>query len=217
MRRTSFAQWPCSIARTMDLLGDWWTPLVLREAFYGIRRFDAFQESLGIARNTLTDRLRRLVEEGLLEKRPYQTEPVRHDYVLTEKGRDFYGVLLVMNRWGGPLALRRSGPAGDDAPRGVRAGDACRGGVRRLRRAHDPGQHPPPDGPRLPTAPGRTAGCAGPVRGLTGQRPARQVTLDKWVYLRNFTGQTLIRALLATEGLRVHGVDGRTLCGQTDG
>ncbi|MGW7427657.1 winged helix-turn-helix transcriptional regulator [Streptomyces sp. NPDC054813] len=77
MRRTSFAQWPCSIARTMDLLGDWWTPLVLREAFYGIRRFDAFQESLGIARNTLTDRLRRLVEEGLLEKRPYQTEPVR--------------------------------------------------------------------------------------------------------------------------------------------
>ncbi|MFF4514809.1 winged helix-turn-helix transcriptional regulator [Streptomyces mirabilis] len=64
MRRTSFAQWPCSIARTMDLLGDWWTPLVLREAFYGIRRFDAFQESLGIARNTLTDRLRRLVEEG---------------------------------------------------------------------------------------------------------------------------------------------------------
>ena len=59
----------------------------LREAFYGIRRFDAFQESLGIARNTLTDRLRRLVEEELLKKRPYQTEPVRYDYVLTEKGR----------------------------------------------------------------------------------------------------------------------------------
>ncbi|MGC5003632.1 winged helix-turn-helix transcriptional regulator [Streptomyces sp. DT203] len=54
---------PCSVARTMDLLGDWWTP-VLREAFYGIRRFDAFQESLGIARNTLNDRLRRLVDEG---------------------------------------------------------------------------------------------------------------------------------------------------------
>ncbi|MFF1304597.1 winged helix-turn-helix transcriptional regulator [Streptomyces sp. NPDC058307] len=110
MRRTSFAQWPCSIARTMDLLGDWWTPLVLREAFYGIRRFDSFQESLGIARNTLTDRLRRLVGEGLLEKRPYQTEPVRYDYVLTEKGRDFYGVLLVMNRWGDRWLAGEAGP-----------------------------------------------------------------------------------------------------------
>ncbi|GAA4029646.1 helix-turn-helix domain-containing protein [Streptomyces plumbiresistens] len=110
MRRTSFAHWPCSIARTMDLLGDWWTPLVLREAFYGIRRFDAFQVSLGIARNTLTDRLRRLVDEGLLEKRPYQTEPVRYDYVLTEKGRDFYGVLLVMNRWGDRWLSGEEGP-----------------------------------------------------------------------------------------------------------
>ncbi len=100
MRRTSFAKWPCSIARTMDLLGDWWTPLVLREAFYGIRRFDEFQESLGIARNTLTERLRRLVDEGLLEKRCYQTLPVRYDYVLTEKGCDFFGVLAAMSRWG---------------------------------------------------------------------------------------------------------------------
>lgn len=84
----------------MDLLGDWWTPLVLREAFYGIRRFDEFQQSLGIARNTLTDRLRRLVDEGLMEKRAYQSEPVRYDYVLTEKGRDFFGVLAAMSRWG---------------------------------------------------------------------------------------------------------------------
>ncbi len=100
MKRTSFAQWPCSIARTMDLLGDWWTPLVLRDAFYGIRRFDEFQQALGIARNTLADRLRRLVDEGLLEKVAYQSEPVRYDYVLTEKGRDFYGVLVAMTRWG---------------------------------------------------------------------------------------------------------------------
>ena len=100
MRRTSFAHWPCSVARTMDLLGDWWTPLVLRESFYGIRRFDEFQQALGIARNTLVDRLRRLVDEGLLEKVPYQTEPVRHDYVLTEKGRDFWQVLAAMMTWG---------------------------------------------------------------------------------------------------------------------
>lgn len=110
MRRTSFAHWPCSIARTMDLLGDWWTPLVLREAGYGIKRFDEFQESLGIARNTLTDRLRRLVDEGLMEKRPYQTEPVRYDYVLTEKGRDFHKVLLAMNRWGDRWLSGEEGP-----------------------------------------------------------------------------------------------------------
>lgn len=110
MRRTSFAHWPCSIARTMDLLGDWWTPLVLREAFYGIRRFDGFQESLRIARNTLADRLRRLVDEGLLEKQPYQHEPVRYDYVLTEKGRDFFGVLVAMNRWGDRWLAGEEGP-----------------------------------------------------------------------------------------------------------
>jgi DNA-binding HxlR family transcriptional regulator len=84
----------------MDLLGDWWTPLVLREAFYGIRRFDEFQQELGIARNTLTDRLRRLVDEGLLEKQPYHTQPMRYDYVLTEKGCDFFGVLAAMTQWG---------------------------------------------------------------------------------------------------------------------
>ncbi|MGD6747119.1 winged helix-turn-helix transcriptional regulator [Streptomyces sp. BH106] len=100
MRRTSFADWPCSIARTMDLLGDWWTPLVLREAFYGITRFDVFQQELGIARTTLAERLRRLVEAGLMEKRAYDSAPVRHDYVLTEKGRDFFGVLAAMNAWG---------------------------------------------------------------------------------------------------------------------
>jgi DNA-binding HxlR family transcriptional regulator len=94
----------------MDLLGDWWTPLVLRDAFYGVRRFDEFQQGLGIARNTLADRLRRLVDEGLLEKQPYQTDPVRHDYVLTEKGRDFFGVLAAMARWGDRWL------AGDDGP-----------------------------------------------------------------------------------------------------
>ncbi|MGW2082796.1 winged helix-turn-helix transcriptional regulator [Streptomyces sp. NPDC001939] len=110
MRRTSFANWPCSIARTMDLLGDWWTPLVLREAFYGIKRFDVFQAELGIARNTLADRLRRLVDEGLMEKRAYQHEPVRYDYVLTDMGRDFFGVLAAMNRWGDRWLAEEAGP-----------------------------------------------------------------------------------------------------------
>lgn len=110
MKRTSFANWPCSVARTMGLLGDWWTPLVLREAFYGIRRFDEFQQGLGIARNTLADRLRRLVEEGLLEKVAYQRDPVRHDYVLTEKGRDFFGVIAAMSRWGDRWMADEAGP-----------------------------------------------------------------------------------------------------------
>jgi DNA-binding HxlR family transcriptional regulator len=110
MKRTSFANWPCSVARTMDLLGDWWTPLVLREAFYGIRRFDEFQSGLGIARNTLADRLRRLVDEGLLEKQPYQRDPVRYDYLLTDKGRDFFGVIAAMMRWGDRWLAEEAGP-----------------------------------------------------------------------------------------------------------
>lgn len=100
MKRTSFADWPCSVARTVELLGDWWTPLVLRECFFGVRRFDEFQQSLGIGRNILTQRLRRLAREGLLERREYQERPARYEYRLTEKGRDFYPVLAAMVRWG---------------------------------------------------------------------------------------------------------------------
>lgn len=110
VKRASFARWPCSVARTMDLLGDWWTPLVLREAFYGIRRFDEFQRELGIARNTLAGRLSRLVAEGLLEKQLYQREPARYEYVLTEKGRDFFGVLAAMSAWGDRWLAGEDGP-----------------------------------------------------------------------------------------------------------
>jgi DNA-binding HxlR family transcriptional regulator len=110
MRKSSFAGWPCSIARTMDLLGDAWTPLVLREAFYGVRRFDEFQSGLGIARNTLANRLHRLVEEGLLQKQLYQTEPRRHEYVLTDKGVDFFGVLAAISQWGDRWLAGRQGP-----------------------------------------------------------------------------------------------------------
>jgi DNA-binding HxlR family transcriptional regulator len=110
VKRTPFSDWPCSIARTVDLVGDWWTPLVLREAFLGVRRFDDFQRSLGIGRNILTQRLHRLVEEGMLERRPYQERPLRHEYVLTEKGRDFYPVLASMMRWGDRWLAGDEGP-----------------------------------------------------------------------------------------------------------
>lgn len=118
MRRTRFAEWPCSLARAVDLLGDWWTPLVLREAYWGVRRFEDFQRDLGIGRNILTQRLGRLVDEGMLERRPYQERPVRHEYVLTDKGRDFFPVILAMMRWGDrwlagdegpPVVLRHTG------------------------------------------------------------------------------------------------------------
>ena len=96
MKRTPFADWPCSVARTVDILGDWWTPLVLRESYLGVRRFDDFQHRLGIGRNILTQRLGRLVDEGLLARRPYQERPLRHEYVLTDKGRDFYPVMAAI-------------------------------------------------------------------------------------------------------------------------
>jgi DNA-binding HxlR family transcriptional regulator len=100
MRRTRFDEWPCPIARTTDLVGDWWTPLVMREAFYGCRRFEQFQERLQVNRATLSARLNRLVDDGLLTKVQYDERPVRFEYVLTDKGRAFWDVLAAMWRWG---------------------------------------------------------------------------------------------------------------------
>jgi DNA-binding HxlR family transcriptional regulator len=100
VRRTRFDDWDCSIARTVDMLGDWWTPLVVRQAFLGARRFDEFQEALGIPRNVLTERLRTLVDLGVLTKQQYSERPPRYDYRLTEKGIDLYGVIVSMMTWG---------------------------------------------------------------------------------------------------------------------
>ena len=100
MRRTRFDEWPCPIARTTDLIGDWWTPLVLRELFAGRSRFDDLQAALGCSRAVLAQRLDRLVEEGVLVKMLYEEHPPRHDYRLTDKGRAFWDVLAAMWRWG---------------------------------------------------------------------------------------------------------------------
>lgn len=100
MRRTRFDDWDCSIARTVDMLGDWWTPLVIRQAFLGARRFDDYQSGLGIPRNVLSERLRMLVEAGVLERRQYSERPPRHEYRLTEKGVGLYPVLVSMMMWG---------------------------------------------------------------------------------------------------------------------
>jgi DNA-binding HxlR family transcriptional regulator len=110
MRRTRFDTWPCSIARTVDLVGDWWTPLVMREAFYGARRFEQFQRRLGLSRNVLAQRLDRLTDEGMLRREPYQQHPIRHEYRLTDKGRDFFTVLAAMMRWGDRWLADPQGP-----------------------------------------------------------------------------------------------------------
>ena len=100
MRRTRFADWDCSVARATDILGDWWTPLVVRSALLGVRRFDDFVEMLGIPRNVLTERLSRLVDEGILRKVAYQEAPVRYEYRLTEKGLGLYPVIVTLLEWG---------------------------------------------------------------------------------------------------------------------
>jgi DNA-binding HxlR family transcriptional regulator len=91
---------PCPIARSLGLVGESWSVLILREAFYGMRRFDEFQKRLGIAPNMLTRRLHTLVDAGLLERRKYSDRPPRCEYVLTDRGRDFRPVLLTLLTWG---------------------------------------------------------------------------------------------------------------------
>jgi DNA-binding HxlR family transcriptional regulator len=100
MRRTRFDRWPCPIARATDLVGDWWTPIILRNACAGQQRFDQFQESLGVPRAILSRRLNRLVEEGLLRKERYAERPPRYEYLLTDKGRAFWDVLAALWRFG---------------------------------------------------------------------------------------------------------------------
>ena len=90
----------CSVARTLDIIGEWWTLLILRDAFYGVRRFEAFREHLGISRKVLAGRLQRLTQEGILKKIAYQDNPVRFEYKLTQKGLDLLPILLSIMKWG---------------------------------------------------------------------------------------------------------------------
>jgi DNA-binding HxlR family transcriptional regulator len=100
MRRKSFEALQCPIARSLERVGEWWSILILRDAFLGATRFDQFQKNLDIAPNILTRRLNALVEAGMLEKRRYSDHPPRDEYVLTERGRDFRPVLWSLLAWG---------------------------------------------------------------------------------------------------------------------
>ena len=100
MTRRSFDPKQCPIGRTLERVGDTWSLMILRDALQGLSKFDQFEKSLGVAPNILTQRLNALIEAGFLERRPYQERPLRHEYVLTELGRDFAPVLTALVAFG---------------------------------------------------------------------------------------------------------------------
>jgi DNA-binding HxlR family transcriptional regulator len=110
MRWDSLDREHCSLARALAVIGDRWTLLVLREAFMGVRRFDAFEKSLKIARRVLSERLTLLVEEGVLRKVSYQERPTRYEYRLTEKGLALYPTIITLVHWGDRFYAGETGP-----------------------------------------------------------------------------------------------------------
>jgi len=110
MRRTSFASMTCSVARSLELIGDWWTLLIIREAFYGTRRFGEFQANLGIAPNILANRLAKLVEHGILHIASATAGGKALDYRLTPKGLDLFPVIVAIAQWGDRHLAGPKGP-----------------------------------------------------------------------------------------------------------
>jgi DNA-binding HxlR family transcriptional regulator len=101
----------CSVASTLEVIGERWTMHVLRESFLGVRRFEDFRRNIGVARNILSDRLNTLVAEGILRRELYNERPPRYEYRLTRKGVDLYGILLELMKWGNRWAPNEDGPA----------------------------------------------------------------------------------------------------------
>jgi DNA-binding HxlR family transcriptional regulator len=110
MPKQSFADIACSLARSLDVVGERWTPLILRDLFVGMSRFEDIRRDLGVASNVLTTRLENLERHGIVERRQYQTAPVRHEYVLTAKGRDLYPVIATLLAWGDKWLAAGEGP-----------------------------------------------------------------------------------------------------------
>ena len=150
MKLKSFDNMNCSLALTLDVIGERWTLLILREAFFGKKRFEEFQKGLGIARNILSSRLNRLVSEGIFEKRP--AEAGRFEYVLTAKGLELQPVLLAMTHWGDRHKAHEKGErvifveraTGEPiAPMAVRSADGRVLGPREVRATPGPGSRQP--------------------------------------------------------------------------
>jgi DNA-binding HxlR family transcriptional regulator len=161
VQRTSFDQMSCSVARTLEVVGEWWTPLIVRDLSLGISRFDTMQRNLGISRKVLTQRLAGLLEHGVIERTAYQDNPVRYDYRLTEKGADLAMVLLAMTAWGDrwvfgeaaqPMVFRHDpcGAAATPIPTCSGCGGRLRPGD--LTPLPGPGSHPGPGTSEIPAA-----------------------------------------------------------------
>ena len=110
MQRTRFGDMACSIARTLEVAGEPWSPLIIRDVWVGLTRFDEIQADLGISRKVLTGRLRWLVAQGVLEQRVYSERPLRHEYLLTQKGWELADILLAISAWGDRWTAGEAGP-----------------------------------------------------------------------------------------------------------
>ncbi|MCP3801195.1 helix-turn-helix transcriptional regulator [Allokutzneria sp. A3M-2-11 16] len=110
MQRTRFGDMACSIARTLDVIGEPWSPLILRDVYVGMTRFEQIQQDLGISRKVLAERLKWLVDQEVLERREYSSRPPRYEYVLTGKGAELCDLLTVMVRWGDKWTAGEAGP-----------------------------------------------------------------------------------------------------------
>lgn len=109
MQRTNFGEMACSIARTLNVIGEPWSPLILRDVWVGLNRFEQLQSDLGISRKVLTERLNYLVDQGILERSPYDARP-RYEYLLTDRGLELVDLLMVMVRWGDCWLAGPEGP-----------------------------------------------------------------------------------------------------------
>lgn len=109
VKRTSFEKAECPIARSLDALGDWWSLLIIRDAFLGIRRFSEFQKNLGCAKNILTVRLRALVDQGILNTAPASDGSAYQEYLLTPKGRGVFPILVALRQWSEEFSGEASG------------------------------------------------------------------------------------------------------------
>jgi DNA-binding HxlR family transcriptional regulator len=110
VKRVSFGHAPCPVARALDVIGDWWSLLIIRDAFDGVRRFGEFEASLGIAKGILASRLRDLTEKGVIETAPASDGSAYRDYVLTEKGRGLFLVIVALRQWGEDYLYRPDEP-----------------------------------------------------------------------------------------------------------
>jgi DNA-binding HxlR family transcriptional regulator len=149
----------CSVAKALEVIGERWSLLIVRDVMHGHRRFGEMQESLGIARNVLSARLERLVEEDILERRAYSESPPRHEYFLTEKGLDLWPALIALLNWGDRYSPSPTGPRRLIVHKGCGGAVSERGiceSCGKTLRARDAKQVPGP-GAKVPAGAGETA------------------------------------------------------------